>query len=637
MNESLYLSIKDKLNLRKLGSISLKINKEDKKFLIVGFILEKDNINLKINFLTNYPEDDSLEESIISNIKLSIENFQKEFAKEIEHGIYILKLLSQDKNQLSKDFKNAFTNALTDYSLDSQKHQRIAQAFKKVNKKLKSIEKVIEEESKLKFFLDKLQITDYHTYFSLARGLKRKLKLYIGPTNSGKTYQALNDLVSHGKGTYLSPLRLLAWEGQEEIEKRGFACSLITGEEKLIVDNAPFKAQTIETLNFSEINDAILIDEIQMLFDADRGWAWTQALVGAPCKELIMAGSPEAEPLVRKIANLLGEELEVISLNRFNPLDLNPIPYELPKDLNKLPEGSAVIAFSRKNVLAFKKFFESHNKPVSVIYGNLSPEVRKEEARKFREGVTKYLVSTDAIAMGLNLPISNVVFSTIEKFNGQEMTTLTPMEIKQIGGRAGRYGKKEKGEISALDKNTLKYIKGTINAQGKINDFLFIKPSFEHVKRISQELNTQKLFPILTFFTNKVMNKDSQLYVCANLEEQKEIALLLDKVSSLPLEDKFLFNTAPVPGDEHHQMFLKWIYSYEQNKQIPCPQLRDLNPRAFNYDKQLILEHYVKVLNLYTWFCYKKPSQFIELNKAFEEKEKTNTLIENYLSSKVKK
>ena len=381
----------------------------------------------------------------------------------------------------------------------------------------------------------------------------------------------------------------------------------------------------------------LLIDEIQMLFDADRGWAWTQALVGAPCKELIMAGSPEAEPLVRKIANLLGEELEVISLNRFNPLNLNPIPYELPKDLNKLPEGSAVIAFSRKNVLAFKKFFESHNKPVSVIYGNLSPEVRKEEARKFREGATKYLVSTDAIAMGLNLPISNVVFSTIEKFNGQEMTTLTPMEIKQIGGRAGRYGKKEKGEISALDKNTLKYIKGTMNAQGKINDFLFIKPSLEHVKKISQELNTQKLFPILTFFTNKVMNKDSQLYVCANLEEQKEIALLLDKVSSLPLEDKFLFNTAPVPGEEHHQMFLKWIYSYEQNKQIPCPQLRDLNPRAFNYDKQLILEHYVKVLNLYTWFCYKKPSQFIELNKAFEQKEETNTLIENYLSSKVKK
>lgn len=636
MTEITLNSIRERLNLRKISIIDIPTKNKTIKKLAIGFMLIQGELKFKVSILSDVPFENSSEEEISHYVLEKISDFKIKFKKEIDKAFHVLNVLSHDKkDRFISAFKNSFAGALADYTSDQVKLDLINRAFKTADKKMRLLEKVHEEELKIKKIIDKLQITEYHTYFSFARGYKRKLKLYLGPTNSGKTYHALNDLTSHDRGVYLSPLRLLAWEGKEEIEKRGKLASLITGEEKQIVEGAEFKSQTIETLNFSEETDAVLIDEVQMLYDESRGWAWTQALIGAPCKELIMAGSPEAEPLVKKISELLGEELEIIRLNRFNPLEVKDQPYDFEKDIGNLPEGTAVIAFSRKNVLWFKKQFESKNKPVSVIYGNLSPEVRKEEARKFRDGVTKYLISTDAISMGLNLPISNIIFTTVEKFNGTEMSSLTSMEVKQISGRAGRFGKVEKGFVSAFDKGTLKYIRNFIKADSHVNNFMYIKPSIEHIKKIGEELNTSQLFPIMTFFTNKVMSKDNTLYICANLDEQKEIAMLLDKIQGLSLEDKFLFTNAPVPGEDHYQIYLRWIKRYQSGKDVPLPVINDLNPRDFNFDNQLILENYVKLLHLYSWLTYKKLDLFPDQDKCLRVREESNKKIEKMLSSKV--
>ncbi len=465
MNEIL-AKIQQKLGLRRLAvsKTQKKKNKTIEQF-VIGYVHQDIREKIKINFLSNPIPSGLKEDEIEGFVEKELTSFKTEFGPVLEKILVLLTELQDSKQKEALQyFKGLFLGALANFSDKELKTTHVNQVFKKQQKKQKNQAKIQEAETQIQKLLQSLKIQEYHSYFGTARAFKRTLKLYVGPTNSGKTYHALNDLAAHERGVYLSPLRLLAWEGKEELEKRGRKTSLITGEERREEEGATFRAQTIETLNFHEVVDAVLIDEIQMLFDKHRGWAWTQALVGAPCKELIMAGSPEAEPLVRKIADLLGEKLEVIRLNRFNPLEVKSKPFEIDQ-IQKLPEGSAIIAFSRKNVLDFKKAFEKHNIPVSVIYGNLSPEVRKEEAKKFRDGQNKYLIATDAISMGLNLPISTIIFSTVEKFNGQYMDYLEPMEIKQIAGRAGRYGKVEKGDVGAFYQDDLKFIKTMISAE----------------------------------------------------------------------------------------------------------------------------------------------------------------------------
>ena len=164
---------------------------------------------------------------------------------------------------------------------------------------------------------------EYKDLFPLARSLKRTIKFYVGPTNSGKTWNAINELVSCNSGVYLAPLRLLALEGQEEITNRGHNCSFLTGEEREILEDARFIAQTIETFDFTRKVGAVLIDEIQMLADPARGWAWTQAIVGAPSEIIILTGNLESLDLVKFIVESLGDTLEVIELSRHTTLTPN--------------------------------------------------------------------------------------------------------------------------------------------------------------------------------------------------------------------------------------------------------------------------------------------------------------------------
>jgi ATP-dependent RNA helicase SUPV3L1/SUV3 len=156
------------------------------------------------------------------------------------------------------------------------------------------------ERERVRALVEERGLIAYRDYFPRARALQRELVLYAGPTNSGKTWRALNDLVAGESGAYLAPLRLLALEGQEEIEKRGRVASFVTGEERDIREGASFVASTIEMMDTQRVVDAVVIDEIQLLTDEDRGWAWCQALVGAPAKRVIMTGSPDCIPLVRR-------------------------------------------------------------------------------------------------------------------------------------------------------------------------------------------------------------------------------------------------------------------------------------------------------------------------------------------------
>ena len=271
--------------------------------------------------------------------------------------------------------------------------------------------------------------------------------LHVGPTNSGKTHEALRTLVSAGSGWYLAPLRLLAYEIFERLNREGVPCSLLTGEEQIPIQGAQITAATIEMFQPSRRGQCVVIDEAHMLGDPDRGWAWTRALMESQSPTTIVVSSPVAQPLVEQLAAAATLPLTIIAHQRLVPLAVASRPWSLAE----MPPQTILVAFSRQWVLGLKSELERMGRTVSVIYGNLPPEVRHHQAQRFASRATEICVATDAVGMGLNLPAEHVCFFELTKFDGRRVRTLTPVEVHQIGGRAGRYGLSEAGLIGATN------------------------------------------------------------------------------------------------------------------------------------------------------------------------------------------
>ncbi|MDG2294003.1 MAG: helicase, partial [Methylophilaceae bacterium] len=196
----------------------------------------------------------------------------------------------------------------------------------------------------------------YAQGYRLARKRARHHYFYIGPTNSGKTYQAINALIAAQSGVYLAPLRLLAMEVRDKLIEAGVPCNLITGEERLYMDGAQHTASTIEMMHPTKAVDVAVIDEIQMLQDPDRGQAWTAALIGVPAKTVYICGSNAVTALCTRALDALNEPYEINYLERKTPLifegkSLCGARYSKPTLKNQLQKGDAIVAFSRKDVL----------------------------------------------------------------------------------------------------------------------------------------------------------------------------------------------------------------------------------------------------------------------------------------------
>lgn len=295
---------------------------------------------------------------------------------------------------------------------------------------------------------------NYPDLFPLARVMKRNFVLHIGPTNSGKTYSAMQAMREIGEGIYLAPLRLLAFEQFETLNADGFLCNLITGEEQDVRDGAKMQASTVEMLDLTKEYRIAVIDEAQMIADGMRGWAWTNAILGIRCPEVHICASPDAEGRLIRLIEECGDTYEIVCHERQTKLTPYMPRFDFPDGVKK---NDALIVFSRQNVHAVTYELEKAGHPCSIIYGNLPYDVRQTEAKKFAAGETEVLVATDAIGMGLNLPIKRVVFLEISKYDGTTRRMLKPQEAKQIAGRAGRLGIFDEGlYTSAIEAKTLK-------------------------------------------------------------------------------------------------------------------------------------------------------------------------------------
>src|SRR5690349_10931163 len=336
--------------------------------------------------------------------------------------------------------------------------------------------------------------------------LPRKLIALLGPTNSGKTHHAVDALKRASSGVYLAPLRLLANENYERLEAAGVAVSLVTGEERKLHPNATHYASTVEMLDPHRAIDLAVIDEVQMLEDDERGGAWTAAICGVPAQTVYLLGSPSAQSALQALADRLGLPLTVEHLERKAPLEVERRPLG---DLNALRSGDALIAFSRRDVLFLAQQLARMGRSVATIYGALSPESRRAQARRFEAGKAEIVVATDAIGMGLNLPISRVVFSSPTKYDGYEEDYIPRALVHQIAGRAGRFGLHETGRVCGLDEQTHWHVTKELRrppAPLRTSRFQ-VSPSLDHLRALEAATGDHALEKLLQRF---VRNLDLQ-------------------------------------------------------------------------------------------------------------------------------
>jgi ATP-dependent RNA helicase SUPV3L1/SUV3 len=245
-------------------------------------------------------------------------------------------------------------------------------------------------------------------WYAGTREMTREIHLHVGPTNSGKTYHALKRLEQAKSGIYGGPLRLLAHEVYTRMNAKGLDCGLVTGEERRLPDHRSdfpnLMSCTVEMIPLSADVEVAVLDEIQMIGDEHRGWAWTQALLGVQAKELHLCGEERTVPLIQELAATMGDRLHIHRYQRLTPLAVQNT--SLKGSWKNLQKGDAVIVFSILGIHNVRKQIEKHTgKKVAVVYGSLPPETRAQQARLFNDPDNDYdyLVASDAVGMGLNL------------------------------------------------------------------------------------------------------------------------------------------------------------------------------------------------------------------------------------------
>jgi ATP-dependent RNA helicase SUPV3L1/SUV3 len=255
----------------------------------------------------------------------------------------------------------------------------------------------------------------------------------LGPTNTGKTHLAVERMLGHASGMIGLPLRLLAREIYDRIVKlRGKAAvALITGEEKITPPRATYFVCTVEAMPLGREVEFLAIDEIQLVTDPSRGHVFTDRLLHARGKyETMFLGSAAMERLIRRLV----PDAEFVERERFSTLT-----YSGSKKLTRLPRRTAVVAFSAERVYAIAELIRRQRGGAAVVMGSLSPRTRNAQVALYQSGEVDFLVATDAIGMGLNMDVDHVAFAGLRKFDGKRTRWLTPPEVAQVAGRAGRY------------------------------------------------------------------------------------------------------------------------------------------------------------------------------------------------------
>ncbi len=448
----------------------------------------------------------------------------------------------------------------------------------------------------------------------------KRIIALLGPTNTGKTFVAIEKMLEFNSGIFGLPLRLLAREVYDKcVEKVGVEqVALITGEEKIIPGSANYFICTVESMPKDKDVDFVAIDEIQMCADRERGHIFTERLLEARGSKLTMfLGSQVMENII----NDLVENVEFEKKERFSKLSYSGI-----KKISRLDRKVAIIAFSIEEVYAIAELVRRQKGGAAVIMGSLSPKTRNSQVGLYQSGDVDYLIATDAIGMGLNMDINEIYFSNLKKFDGKKTRRLNLIEMSQIAGRAGRY-KNDGGfgttgdcealnsdEIEKIEKHSLPETKMIFWRNSKLNfktpealiNSLELRPNKKNLLRTNDSLDES----VLRFFLKKGANNN--LYL-KNLE-------LLWECCQIPDFEKKAYG--------QHINVIDKVFQFlsTRKKRIPSSfmkdQLKGLEKDHGNVD---LLSHRLSNVRTWSYVANKKnwvenSDYWVQLTKNIEDK-----------------
>ncbi|RDX47434.1 P-loop containing nucleoside triphosphate hydrolase protein [Lentinus brumalis] len=522
----------------------------------------------------------------------------------------------------------------------------------------------------------------------------RKFIMHVGPTNSGKTHNALRALAAAERGIYAGPLRLLAHEIYDRLNKGQIVplgaeppveaepdsqtnfdigedaapgkkqvvvtktgnpefvrpCNMVTGEEQKIVSkDATLLSCTVEMTPLSTYWDVAVIDEIQLIADRQRGGAWTAAVLGLNAGEIHLCGEESAIPLIESIVRELGDTLEVQRYNRLTPLVV--ADKSLGGDLSKIQEGDCVVAFSRSGLFGLKHSIEKATKMrCALAYGRLPPEIRSEQAALFNDPQSDYrvIVGSDAIGMGLNLKIKRVIFEAVHKWDGGSMRVLSTSQIKQIAGRAGRFGLHDSdaaGVVTTLHEPDLEIVRKALPAPFEPLQYARLHMSVETVTPIVRALPWDaKGATIGDVFL--YVSKMAHMFEFQDVYEINDAMKTIDSFADcLTIPSRLIVQNSPCPWRDNYAVdgARAILEIYREKLQVRVEEALHRGRLLHKLNRALLLmqadgpapdsmttvqvlntlETVHKVLDLYLWFSYRYAVAFPDRKNAFDIRQLT--------------
>ncbi|KAL7076333.1 hypothetical protein ACQ4LE_004651 [Meloidogyne hapla] len=459
-------------------------------------------------------------------------------------------------------------------------------------------------------------LTHPHDWYPVAREIHRKIIFHAGPTNSGKTYEALEAFKKAKSGMYCGPLRLLAFEIYERVNKDGIPCDMVTGEQRLFAHDSETPAAhctyTAEMLPVDDRRDICVIDEIQMLRDNDRGAAWSRALLGVAADEVHLCGEEAAIDLVIRLLDPIGEHVDIRKYERKGELVV--IDTHGLRNLSAIQDGDCIIHFNKDSIIkTARQLKHEYGKEAAIIFGDLPPETKREQIEKFNdpEDPCKVLLATDAIGMGINLNIKRVIFTTLMP-DGQIFPAYF---VSQIAGRAGRFASRYcKGEVMTfLDEDSRllgRLMREPIQPIAQAG----ISPSFEAIELFSMHLPHCSLAQLLDIFAS-ISSVSEDFFSCSHAKI-RDLAMLIEHIP-LSLKDRYIFCLCPIKDNGCafiNTSYLMLVRRYSEGNAITIKfikyLIKDEMRIADNLDRLKILSAVYDILYGYLWLSYRFEGYF---------------------------
>ncbi|MBN3295901.1 SUV3 helicase, partial [Amia calva] len=477
-------------------------------------------------------------------------------------------------------------------------------------------------------------------WYPEARAIQRKIIFHAGPTNSGKTHHAIQRYLAAKSGVYCGPLKLLAHEIFEKSNSVGVPCDLVTGEDRTYVDpegrQSGHVACTIEMCSVTTPYEVAVIDEIQMIRDLSRGWAWTRALLGLCAEEIHVCGEAAAINFVTELMYTTGEEVEIRNYKRLTPISV--LDYSV-ESLDNLHPGDCIVCFNKNDIYSISRQIEARGLECAVIYGSLPPGTKLAQAKKFNDpdDPCKILVATDAIGMGLNLSIKRIIFSslvkpTINEKGEKEMDTISTSQALQIAGRAGRFSSVFKeGEVTTMHRDDLPTLKEILARRVEPIEIAGLHPTADQIEMFAYYLPEASLSNLIDIFVS-LAQVDGLFFVC-NVDDFKFLADMIQHIP-LNLRSRYVFCTAPINKKQPFlcTSFLKFARQFSRDVPLTfdwvCRHIGWPVVAPRNIKDLVHLEAVHDVLDLYLWLSYRFMDMFPDANLIRDIQKELDSIIQ---------